>query len=351
APAAPPDPPSPARRGEGAPPPGARRYWAFQKPVRAAVPDGPAALTNPIDRFLEQARRDKGLAPAPRADRATLLRRAYLDLIGLPPSPAESQAFLADSAPDAWPRLIDRLLASPHYGERWGRHWLDVARYADSSGYEQDYDRPNAWRYPGYGIRAFHADKPYSDFLKEQIAGDELEKTTDDTLIATGFLRAGPRVAFREKDNPERRYEYLDDLIATTGRGVLGLTVQCARCHNHKFDPIPQTDYYSLVATFFGYVETTYPLVPRAEAEAYEKTLEDIETRQASLKVEIKKIEAPYVEKLRRDAYAQFPQDVQRAIAKPEHERTKGEQLLAQQVIDQVSVSGRAIDRVLTQDE
>jgi hypothetical protein len=277
-----------------------------------------------------------------------LLRRAYLDLIGLPPGPAEAAAFVADTAPGAWDRVIDSLLASPHYGERWGRHWLDVARYADSSGFEHDYDRPNAWRYRDYVIRAFNEDKPYDVFLKEQIAGDELDTRTDDTMIATGFLRAGPRVAFREKDNPERRYEYLDDLIATTGRGVLGLTVQCARCHNHKFDPIPQKDYYSLVATFFGYVETTYPLVPRADADAHAKALRDIETRQASLRAEIRKIEAPYAEKARQEAYKQFPEHVQRAIAKPERDRTAGEQLLAQQVIEQVNGSRSAIARALT---
>jgi hypothetical protein len=331
-------------------PAAARNYWAFKLPVKAAVPNVPG-FTNPIDRFLEKARQDKALKPAPRAARLTLLRRAYLDLIGLPPSPEEAAAFLADSSPGAWERVIDALLASPHYGERWGRHWLDVARYADSSGFEHDYDRPNAWRYRDYVIRAFNQDKPYDAFLKEQIAGDELDTKTDDTMIATGFLRAGPRVAFREKDNPERRYEYLDDLIDTTSRGVLGLTVRCARCHNHKFDPIPQKDYYSLVATFFGYVETTHPLASRAEADAYQKKLKAIEDRQAALKAEIKKLEAPYVEKLRQDAYRQFPENVQHAIAKPEAERTPGEQLLAQQVIEQVNPNGRAVDRVLTPDE
>jgi hypothetical protein len=304
-------------------------------------------LRNPIDRFLEQARRDKGLEPAPRADRLTLLRRAYLDLIGLPPSPSETDAFLRDTAPDAWERLIDTLLASPHYGERWGRHWLDVARYADSSGFEHDVDRPNAWRYRDYVIRAFNQDKPYDVFLKEQIAGDELEAKSDETLIATGFLRAGPRVAFREKDNPERRYEYLDDLIATTGRGILGLTVQCARCHNHKFDPIPQRDYYSLVATFFGYVETTHPLVPPVEAEAYERKNRDIDARRALLEAEIKRIQAPYVERLKQEAYRKYPDNVQRAIAKPESERTPGEQLLVKQVIG-VNIPERAIEGVLT---
>ncbi|OLC78876.1 MAG: hypothetical protein AUH72_15330 [Acidobacteria bacterium 13_1_40CM_4_65_8] len=332
-------------------PSAARNYWAFKLPVQAPVPDVAVGLDNPIDRFLERTRQTKGLDRAPRAPRLTLLRRAYLDLVGLPPSPAEAAAFLADTSPDAWEKLIDTLLASPHYGERWGRHWLDVARYADSSGFEQDYDRPNAWRYRDYVIRAFNQDKPYDVFLKEQIAGDELDTTTDETFIATGFLRAGPRVAFREKDNPERRYEYLDDLIATTGRGVLGLTVQCARCHNHKFDPIPQRDYYSLVATFFGYVETTHPLVPRAEADAYEKKLRDIEARQAPLKAEVKKIEAPYEAKLRQESYKKFPEGVQRAIAKPEGERTPGEQLLAQQVIEGAAVGRREIDRIMTPDD
>src|SRR5262245_56451581 len=289
-------------------PAAARNYWAFKLPVQAPLPDGSTAFQNPIDRFLEKTRQEKGLRAAPRAARLTLLRRAYLDLIGLPPSPAETAAFLADTAPAAWERLIDTLLASPHYGERWGRHWLDVARYADSSGFEQDYDRPNAWRYRDYVIRAFNDDKPYSVFLKEQIAGDELDEKTDDTLIATGFLRAGPRVAFREKDNPERRYEYLDDLIATTGRGILGVTVQCARCHNHKFDPIPQRDYYSLEAAFFGYVETTHPLAPRAEVEAYERKIREIEAGEAPLKAEMKKIDAPYRDALRQEAYKRFPE-------------------------------------------
>jgi hypothetical protein len=141
-------------------PPEARKYWAFQKPVRYPVPAVSEDLRNPVDRFLEKARREKGLTPAPRADRITLLRRAYMDLIGLPPTPAETAEFLADNSPRAWEKLIDKLLASPHYGERWGRHWLDVARYADSNGFEHDFDRPNAWRYRDYVIRAFNKDLP-----------------------------------------------------------------------------------------------------------------------------------------------------------------------------------------------
>ena len=189
-------------------PPGARDYWAFQLPVQGPLPDAPA-FEHPIDRFLQQTRRAAGLTAAPRADQLTLLRRAHLDLTGLPPTPEETAQFVADTGPGA--RLIDRLLASPHYGERWGRHWLEVARYADSDGFEQDVDRPNAWRYRDYVIDAFNQDKPYDQFLLEQIAGDELDETTHETRIATGFLRAGPRVNFREKDNPERRYDYLDE--------------------------------------------------------------------------------------------------------------------------------------------
>jgi hypothetical protein len=332
-------------------PAAARNYWAFRLPSQAPPPDVSGGLQHPIDRFLQKVREAKGLTAGPRANRLTLLRRAYLDLIGLPPSPSETAAFLANESPDAWDKLIDSLLASPHYGERWGRHWLDVARYADSSGFEQDYDRPNAWRYRDYVIRSFNQDKPYDVFLKEQIAGDELENRNDDTYIATGFLRAGPRVAFREKDNPERRYEYLDDLIATTGRGILGLTVQCARCHNHKFDPIPQRDYYNLVTTFYGYVETTKPLVPPAEAKAYQEMVQAIEAKQAPLKAEIRNIEKQYEQQVRQEAYKRFPEEVRRALAKPLAERTEGERLLAEQVASGVSVTGRAVDRFLTPEE
>jgi hypothetical protein len=228
-------------------PPGARDYWAFQHPEQAPVPAS-KTFDHPIDRFLEASRQDAGATAAPRADRLTLLRRAYLDLIGLPPTLEQVEEFLADTERGAWERLIDKLLDSPHYGERWGRHWLDVARYADTDGFEQDYVRPNAWRYRDYIIDAFNDDKPYNQFLREQMAGDELDHVTDETRIATGFLRSGPRVNFREKDNPERRHDYLDDMLATVGRGVLGMTVHCARCHDHKYDPIPQRDYYRLSA-------------------------------------------------------------------------------------------------------
>ena len=311
-----------------------RNYWAFKLPVQTTVPQVTRDLPNPIDRFLESARAKKGLVAAPRADDRTLVRRAYLDLIGLPPTPAEVDAYVQDKGADKWERLVEKLLASPHYGERWGRHWLDVARYADSNGFEQDYDRPNAWRYRDYVIKAFNQDKPYNQFLKEQIAGDELDYTTHETLIATGFLRAGPRVLFREKDNPERRWDYVDDLVATLGRGVLGMTVHCARCHNHKFDPIAQKDYYSLAAAINGWVETEVPLAPKAEAEAYLKANKEIDAKVEALRDKISAIEKPYRDQLRAEYIKkEYPENVQRAVFKPEAERTPGEQLLATQVL------------------
>ena len=314
-------------------PPGARDYWAFQPPRKAPVPAA-RGFDHPVDRFLEAARKDAGLTPAPRAGRLVLLRRAYLDLVGLPPTPAQVEEFLADTERGAWERLIDRLLDSPHYGERWGRHWLDVARYADTDGFEQDYVRPNAWRYRDYVIDAFNDDKPYNQFLREQIAGDELDHVTDETRIATGFLRAGPRVNFREKDNPERRHDYLDDVLATIGRGVLGMTVHCARCHDHKFDPILQKDYYAMQASIFGYVEIDHPLLDRDEADAYFSAMRAVDERQQPLRDEVDAIETPYREALRaRMIRERFPENVQAAAFKPEAERTPGEQLLAAQVL------------------
>jgi hypothetical protein len=325
-------------------PPEAQKYWAFQKPAPHAVPPG---FRNPIDAFLRATQREKGLTPAPEADRITLVRRAYLDLIGLPPTPAQVAEFLNDKSTDAWEQLIDRLLASPQYGERWGRHWLDVARYADSNGYEHDFDRPNAWRYRDYVIRSFNKDTPYNVFLMEQIAGDELDWVTTDSLIATGFLRSYAKVGFREKDNPQYRYEYLDDMIATLGRGVLGLTVQCARCHNHKFDPIAQKDYYRLQASLFGYVEVDQPLTAPAEAAAYQKKVADVEARVKERQQKIRTLEEPYRQELLPAKYKRFPENVQIAIRTPEAQRTPGQVLLANQIIRTVTVASGEIDRIM----
>ena len=317
-----------------------RDYWAFRLPVRPAG--------NSIDAFITAALEKNGLKRAARADRVTLLRRAYLDLLGMPPTPEEAAEFLNDQSPDAWAKLVDRLLASPHYGERWGRHWLDVARYADSNGFEHDFDRPNAWRYRDYVIRAFNEDKPYDQFLREQIAGDEIAHVTNDSLIATGFLRSYAKVGFREKDNPEFRYEYLDDQIATIGRGVLGLTVQCARCHDHKFDPIKQADYYRLQASLWGYVEVDQPLTSREVADAWRQKNAQVDSRVAELKAQLRELLKPYKDQLLPAKYKKFPQNVQDAIATPEAKRTPGQALLASQVIRTVDVSDAEVSRVIS---
>ncbi len=217
--------------------------------------DAPEWSEHPIDRFVFDSLDQAGLRPNAPADRRTLIRRATYDLTGLPPDPGRVEAFVRDPAPDAYQRLIDELLESPHYGERWGRHWLDLVRYAETNSFERDEAKPNAWKYRDYVIRSFNDDKPYDQFVREQIAGDELDEVTPETLAATGYYRLG--IWDDEPADPlQARYDELDDLVATTGQVFLGLTINCARCHDHKIDPIPQTDYYQLLA-FFADV-TTY---------------------------------------------------------------------------------------------
>ncbi len=252
-----------------------RKHWAFQ-PLRATqlppVQDA-AWARNDVDRFILAALAAKGLKPAPEADRRTLIRRVTLDLIGLPPSPEEVNAFVTDTSPQAWERVVDRLLASPHYGERWGRHWLDLARYADSSGFHNDLDRPHAWRYRDYVIRSFNEDKPYARFIAEQLAGDEVPGADEQTLVATGFCRNGPSNDDNMGNNKEQyRLDELDDVIATTSMVFLGVTVGCARCHDHKYDPITSADYYSLLAVFNGTVKKGVP----KDSDAKDKTKEPV---------------------------------------------------------------------------
>ncbi|REK12573.1 MAG: DUF1553 domain-containing protein [Planctomycetota bacterium] len=240
-----------------------RQFWAFQPPKAPALPQTNTPVEHPVDAFVQARLEDAGLPLAPLADRRTLVRRVYFDLMGLPPTPEEVQAFAADQRPDAYERLIDRVLASPHYGERWGQYWLDVAGYSDSEGIQNADDvRPHVWRYRDYVIRAFNDDKPYDRFLLEQLAGDELvdyehapEITTEiyDNLVATAFLRLAPDATYSPITGfAADRLEVIDDEIEVLGSAVLGLTIKCARCHTHKFDPIPQRDYYRLAATLKG---------------------------------------------------------------------------------------------------
>ncbi len=256
-----------------------RKFWSFQplrKTAPPAVQDAAWART-PIDRFILARQEQRGLHPNPPAARRTLIRRAYFDLLGLPPTPEEIDAFVNDPDPHAYEKLIDRLLESPHYGERWARHWMDVARFAESHGYEQDYDRPNAYHYRDFLIKAFNADMPYDQFARWQLAGDELAPGDPLAMMATGFLGAGAfPTQLTEAEFESARYDELDDMTATTGVAFLGLSVGCARCHDHKFDPIPAKDYYRLAATFTRAIRSEIELeldneAHRAALAAWEK--------------------------------------------------------------------------------
>ena len=311
--------------------PAERQYWAFTRPVRAPVPAVSHARwgRHPIDAFLFSSMRTKKLTPSPRADRRTLVRRVYLDLIGLPPSPEEVDAFVNDRAPDAWPRLVDRLLASPHYGERWARHWLDLVRYADSGGFEFDVDRQEMWRYRDYVVRSFNGDKPYSQFVREQLAGDELAPGSDEAMVATGFLRLGPEGG----GGGERgRQDALDDIVMTTTLTFMGMTVSCARCHNHKFDPIPQKDYYRIQAVFASTRGIEHPLVPSHEVTAHRAETARVEGLLKPIRQAKREIEAPFLKQLVDREIALLPEYLRTAWNTPAAERSEGQRLSVIQI-------------------
>ena len=235
-----------------------RNHWSFRRVTRPEppVPADAEWREHPIDAFVRHGLEQAEITPAPIASRHALLRRVTYDLLGLPPTPEEVQAFVSDDAPDAWERLIERLLASPHYGEKWGRHWLDLVRYAETNSFERDGVKPFVWRYRDWVIQSFNEDKPYDRFLLEQLAGDELDGVTPEgidkgSVIATGYYRLG-LWDDEPADSEQARFDELDDIIMTTGQVILGMTINCARCHDHKLDPIPQRDYYRMLAFFRG---------------------------------------------------------------------------------------------------
>lgn len=322
-----------------------RQYWAFRAPARAKVPTG---ASNPIDAFLRDAMRAKGLKPSPSADKRTLIRRAYLDMTGLPPSLAQVNAFLNDHSPNAFSKVIEELLASPHYGERWGRHWLDVVRYADSGGFEYDRDRPTAWRYRDYVIRSFNQDKPYDRFLKEQLAGDEIWPDSADARTGTGYLRLGLENNLK---NEQTRLDELDDLVATTSNAFLAVTVGCARCHNHKFDPIPQKDYYGMQAVFFPAKSHEYPLVSGEEIERFKAEQKRIDGLQAPWKQKIKELEQPYRDRMMAEKKAKLPEYIQLALRTPPEKRSEGQKLNAIQVEKTLGVDAKDLYAALSAED
>ena len=306
-----------------------RSHWALQPVGAPHVPQGPER--NPIDAFVSSRMRERGLSLAPRADRVSLIRRAAFDLHGMPPAPAEVRAFLEDDSPDAFARVVERLLASPRYGERWARHWLDLARYAESEGFKSDETRPNAWRYRDYVIESFNTDKPYDRFVEEQIAGDELWPDSVEARLATGFNRH-----YADESNAavlmQRRQEVLLDITDTVGSVFMGLTYGCAKCHDHKFDPILQADYYRLQA-FFTNVATADEILLLSEDE-----LAEHRRREAAWQAATQEIRAEMDGLLGQKRAEAFESQVNRrspetqaAFNKPAAERTMYERLLFQQ--------------------
>jgi mono/diheme cytochrome c family protein len=257
-------------KGLPAPAPSAKarpggNHWAFEAPGKTSLPEI-EGIAHPIDRYIEARLRKAGLAPSPEADRRALLRRVHLDLTGLPPTAQEIEEFLADSRPDAYERVVDKLLASPHYGERWGRHWLDLARYADTDGYTIDAPR-DIWKYRDWVIEALNRDLPFDQFVIEQMAGDLLPNPTEDQLIATGFHRNTPSNYEGGIDFEQYRVEAVADRVATTGAAFLGLTLGCARCHDHKYDPISQREFYQ----FFAFLNNADEVDKEADRKYFNK--------------------------------------------------------------------------------
>src|SRR5205807_2991366 len=289
-------------------------------------PQAPPAVKNtkwvrtPIDRFILAKLEAKGLHPNPPADKATLLRRASFDLIGLPPTPEQVQAFLADNSPQAFEKVVDELLASPHYGERWGRHWLDLARYADTQGFKADETRPNVWRFRDYVIDAFNQDRPYDRFIKEQIAGDELYPNDPAAKVATGFNRLWPDES--NLANPIlMRQEILDDITDTVSSVFMGLTYGCAKCHDHKFDPILQKDYYKLQAFFAGTTNhDRTSLLSGEQASRYQEQYAEWDGKTREIRAEMRKLLEAVRLDATKSAIGMFPKEAQEAVFTPPEE-------------------------------
>ena len=320
-----------AGKDEPAPPP---PHWAFQPVKRPSVPAVRNAAwgRNPIDAFVLAQLAKQGLKPNPPADKRTLLRRVYFDLIGLPPTPQEMEAFLQDPSPEAFARVVDDLLGRPEYGERWARHWFDVVRYAESNGYEHDGAKPNAWRYRDYVIDAFNADMPYDRFVTEQLAGDEVEGADARAQVATTFLRLGTWDA-EPADPKVDRYDQLDDVLGTTATAFLGLTLRCARCHDHKFEPFSQTDYYRLLSVF---EPLKRPFNGRTDLD-YE-----VATEATVVRFRIDQCLAAIRDRLFRENETSLPADAVAAFQAEESARTEEQQALVKKFKDPLSKEVRA---------
>jgi hypothetical protein len=313
-------------------------HWAFQKPVPHPPPRVKKTdwVHTPVDAFVLARLEKAGLTPAPEADRATLLRRVTFDLTGLPPTPEQLDGFLQDPSENAYEKVVERLLASPHYGERWGQHWLDVIRYAESNGYESDGNRPHAWRYRDYVIDAFNTDKPYDRFLTEQLAGDLLARGKNPRnaaalWVATGFHRVGPiHLTSGNNDRDVLRQEVLTEMTLTVS-ACLGLTVGCARCHDHKFDPISQKEYYRLQAFFAATVPQELDISAPEERAEYDAQTRKRKQETAPLQKRLAELEAPYRKRVAEEKKAKLEPAFRDALSVPAAKRTPAQKKLAEQ--------------------
>ncbi|HZT83679.1 MAG TPA: DUF1549 and DUF1553 domain-containing protein [Gemmataceae bacterium] len=330
--------------------PAQKNHWAWKVPARPALPavKAPGWVRNPIDAFILAKLEAAGLSPAAPASREQLIRRVTFDLTGLPPTPEEIDDFVKDDLPDAWEKVIDRLLASPHYGERWGRHWLDLARFAECNGYEFDEIRPDAWRYRDYVIDSFNADKPYDRFVKEQLAGDELFPDDPAARVATAFNLLGPDMT-DSADQAQRRQNTLNDMTDTAGLAFLGLTMGCARCHDHKFEPIPQGDYYRLQA-FFAPAAFRRDLViaPKEQRAAHAAAQREYEALVRPTREALAKLEEPYRKKLREARLARLSDEARAAHRTPPEQRTAVQKELVEKTNRLLAVPDQAVLQAMT---
>ncbi|HKB04863.1 MAG TPA: DUF1553 domain-containing protein [Gemmataceae bacterium] len=337
-----------------------RNHWAFQPPKRPSVPTvhQPSWIQTPVDSFILARLEAAGLRPSAPAPKLALLRRVYLDLVGLPPSPEEQDAFLTDSSPDAYEKVVDRLLTSPHYGERWAQHWLDVVRFAESNGYEADGDRPHAWRYRDYVAGSLNADKPYNQFLTEQLAGDELAagkdpRTAAELWVATGLHRCGPvHVIGAANQDPEiMRQEVLTEYVWGVGAAVLGLTVNCARCHDHKFDPVSQADYYRLQAFFAGAQFKDVEFATADEKKAHQTKTAALQEKIKPLKAQVEAIDGPHRRRIQADKKAKLESMYREALDTDPKKRTEAQKQLAKDAETLIKVTWDEIYAALSPDD
>lgn len=335
-------------------------WWSFRTPVKTELPQG---AENPIDAFLDATLQEKRLEAAPQADRRTLVRRAYFDLHGIPPTPEQVGDFVNDASPNAWPKLVDELLASPRYGERWGRYWLDVVRYADTGGFETDIYFPNAWRYRDYVIKSFNEDKPYDRFVREQIAGDEMwpddlesrgsyeiseEKLKHlEARIGTGVYTIGPVYHEAGLDGRQLRYEWLTDVVDTTGLAFMGVSVGCARCHDHKFDPITQRDYHRMMGIFSGSEAREEPVGNQMSRFGYYSGYPKL-LAVGELKDAVKRIDSAVDKRLKEKILSELAPEIMAAYEKPVIERNAEERELADEAEQALSRSEKESDSMIT---